>query len=42
MKFEIFISIGKLQCADLECHSKKFPVKKNYNSSSAATLKETV
>lgn len=42
MKFEILFSVGKLQCADLEFHSKKFPVKKNYNSSSAATLKETV
>lgn len=42
MKFEILFSVDKLQCADLESDSKKFPIKKDYNSSSAATLQETV
>lgn len=42
MKFEILLSVDKLQHADLEFDSKTFQIEKDYNSSSAEILEETV
>lgn len=37
---EIFLSLDKLQCADIEFDSKAFQIKKHQNSSSAAVLQD--
>lgn len=42
MKFEILLSVYKVQRADLEFDSKEFQIKKDCNSSSDAILQETV